>query len=390
MRHKILAVVAACAALVSVGFWSAASAQGFRSGDTATVASDEVVNSTLWISGRTIDVAGEVNGDVFCAGQSVTISGTVRGDLLCAAQTIVVSGVVTGDVRSLAQTATVSGTIIHNLSMAVQTVSQGSKSTIRGDASLAADNVSLNGSVGRDAAIASTTINLNGGVGRNVKAAATDLRLGSKANVKGDLNYTSQKNAQLASGAQVGGETNKTTPEEQPDKKNATSLFGLGLGLVLYLLLAALATTMVLVLFFPQAIHAISDQGFQSLWKSLLVGLVAYLAVPALVLVLFLTIIGIPLALLIILAWLLIQMFAGVVSAYYLGRQILRQQRNPVLVMLLGTVVLIALYFVPIVGMIAFILAMLLGTGMILLALNRRRPSPKYRLAEKPIDQPIS
>lgn len=378
MQRKILAVIAACAVLVSVGFWGAASAQGFRSGDTATVVSDETVNSTLWISGRTIDVAGEVNGDVFCAGQNVTISGTVRGDLLCAAQTIVISGMVTGDVRSIAQTATVSGTVIHNLSAAAQSYNQGSKSSVRGDLSVAANDISVNGAVGRDAALAGTSVNLGAEVGRNVKANAQNISLSRSANVKGNLDYTSQNDAQIASGAQVAGETNKTLPTDKPDKKAALSLFGFSLGFALYLLVAGLLVTLALVLLFPQAIHAVTDQGIRSFWKPLLVGLAASIALPVLVIILMLTFVGIPLALLVIAAWILVQALAGVMSAYYLGRRVWRGQRNPVLIMLLGTVVLIILYLLPIVGLIVFALAMLFGTGMILLELNRRRPAPKY------------
>ncbi len=378
MRRKILAVTVTCAALVSIGFWGVASAQGFRSGNTATVGPDETVNSTLWISGQNIDVAGEVNGDVFCAGQTVTISGTIRGDLLCAAQTLVISGVVTGDVRSLAQTATISGTVIHNLSLAAQTVSQSSKSDIRGDASIAASGVTLNGSVGRDAAVAGRVITLSGEVGRDVQATTEDLSLGKSAKVNGDLSYTSQKDVQLASGATVGGQTHKSLPKPKPAERSMPSLAGFSFAFALYLLLAGLFTTLLLTLLFPQAFHATTDHGVRSFWKPLLVGFVACLAVPALVIFLIVTIVGIPLALLTIVAWILVQALAGVISAYYLGRQVWRKQRNPVLIMLAGTVILIVLYLIPIVGIIAFMLATLLGTGMILLELNRRRPAPRY------------
>src|SRR6185369_15950868 len=108
MRNKLLGV-ALLAAVCAASFWGVASAQNFRTGNATTVGANETVNSTLWISGRSIDIAGTVNGDVFCGGQTVTVSGTVRGDLLCAAQTIVISGTVTGDVRSAAQTITLTG-----------------------------------------------------------------------------------------------------------------------------------------------------------------------------------------------------------------------------------------------------------------------------------------
>src|SRR5690606_15328805 len=91
---------------LSAMFWGAAHAQNFRSGNSVTVGANEVVDSTMWVAGRSIDLAGEVNGDVFCAGQNVSVTGTIRGDLLCAAQNITISGVITGDVRVAAQSVT--------------------------------------------------------------------------------------------------------------------------------------------------------------------------------------------------------------------------------------------------------------------------------------------
>lgn len=380
MWRKLIGIIGIGLGLALLGmsiFWGAASAQGFRSGTTATVGSGEVVDSTLWISGRTVDISGQVNGDVFCAGQNVTISGTVRGDVLCAAQNITVNGVVTGNVRALSQTITVAGTVAHNVSVATQSYNQSTKGIVRGDISVAAGDATINGTVGRDAALASQTIHLDGSVGRNVMASVSNLNLSSTADIKGNLNYTSQNTAQIASGAVIGGQTTKSMPTAS---KTTVSLAPLHLTawFAFYVLVAGLLTAIVLVLLFPQAIRAVTDRGVGSFWKSLLVGLIASIVVPAVIVFLFVTVIGIPLALILLLAWLLIQVLAGVVSAYYLGRQILRRQRNSILVMLVGAVVLIILYFIPVIGFIALILASLLGVGMILLELFRRRSPIKY------------
>jgi predicted membrane protein len=101
------------------------------------------------------------------------------------------------------------------------------------------------------------------------------------------------------------------------------------------------------------------------------------------ILLLMLTVVGIPFALLLLAAWILVQALAGVMSAYYLGRKIWRRQRNPVLIMLVGSVLLIILYFIPFVGFIALVAALLLGTGMLLQELKRRRPTPNYRVESR-------
>lgn len=378
-KWRLLILVIIIAVLASFLFWSVASAsQSFRSGNTVTVGSEEVVDNTLWVSGRTLDIAGQVNGDVFCVGQNVTVSGRVNGDLLCAAQTIVISGTVTGSVRSAAQTVTVSGIVARNLSAVGQSYNQGSDSDVRGDLSVAANDASVNGIVGRDASFAAQTITLGGQIGRDVTSTVQDLKLNRGAKINGNLSYTSTNNARISSGAVVSGETVKSLPKDKAGGKDATSAGAFGFGFALYMLAAGLLVALLLVLLFPQAIHAVTSQAVRSPWKVLLVGFVAAIAVPVIIVLLMFTVIGIPLALIIIVAWILIQALAGVMSAYYLGRLILRKQRKAPLIMLVGAVLLIILYFIPVVGFIFLLLAMLMGTGMILLELGHRRPVSTY------------
>jgi len=385
MRRKLLGLIVLAAVLVA-GFWGAAGAQQqFRAGNTTLIRANETINSALWAAGRTIDIAGTVDGDVYCAGQHVTVSGTINGDLLCAAQTIVVSGEIQGDIRIAAQTVTLTGPVANSVTVAAQSFSQGGESTIGRDTSIAATDATLSGTTGRDLALAVHNATVNGQVGRDVTATTNRLQLGPDARITGDLAYTSANDAQIASGAVVEGEITKSAPKKGDGKQARTAgeTILAWLGSYLYFLAAALLVALALALLFPQAIHAIAGTGLASPWKSLLAGVVTAVAVPALGIILMLTDIGIPLALVLFFAWLLLQVFAGVVSAYYLGRLVWRAQRNVILTMLVGVTLLTLLYFIPVIRLIVFIAAMLLGTGMILLTLGRRRPKPAYTISSR-------
>lgn len=380
MRQKVIGLIILLFVCVA-GFWGIAGAQEFRSGNTSSVESGETIDTTLWISGRTINVAGTVNGDVFCAGQHVTVSGTVQGDLLCAAQTITVSGKVAGSIRAAAMTLTVNGNVGRNVSVLSQNFNQGPNSTIDGDVTSAGGDAVLTGTVGRDAAISASAIRLDGRIGRNVQATTGSLTLGDRAAIAGDLSYTSRSDAKIASGASVEGEVTKSTPQPKPSTGDR---FGKTLRMILYTGAAALLLSLILVLLFPQAIHAITAIGLTSFWKALLVGLVAIIVVPVIAVVAMLTIIGIPLGLVVLGTWLVVQVLAGVVAAYLLGRLIWRKQRNPALIMLLGTVALVILPHIPIVGFLVWLAASLVGNGMLLLALWRSRPKANYNLDPRP------
>ena len=83
-------------AIVPVMAWtSVANAQRFAS----NVEEGQKVHSSLYSSGKTIDIRGEIFGDVFCAGQTVNIDAIVQADILCAGVDVRISGKVDGDIR---------------------------------------------------------------------------------------------------------------------------------------------------------------------------------------------------------------------------------------------------------------------------------------------------
>jgi cytoskeletal protein CcmA (bactofilin family) len=344
------------------------------------VPASETVNSSLFASGRAVDIAGTVDGDVFCAGQNVTISGTVKGDVICAGQNITVSGTVEGDVRLAGQTVTIGGQVAQNASVATSAFSLEGRAKIGGDLSAAGSDLILNGEVGRDASLAGATATLNNRIGRNVNASVNDIRLRGQATVGGGLFYTSPKDAELAEGSQVAGETRRT---ESSQKKGAFEApFVTGMGFVVYLIISLLLLSLALLLLFPTALRAVTDVALASPLKVLLTGFVASLAAPVLIVILMVTVLGIPLALLLAVIWLLILFLAGPAFSYYVGRSILKGQYSPFIVMALGALVVLVLLFVPILGAFVWLVTIWMGVGMILLELVRRTPKPSYALAE--------
>ncbi len=376
MRRRIwLASGAAVASLFL--FMGVAGAHTFRSGDVATVPASETVDNSFWAAGRTIVIAGTVNGDVHCGGHGLIVSGTVKGDVVCAAQTITITGTVEGSAHLLAQTINLNGTVGRNLTAAAQTLNFDPKSTVNGDVSIAGRDANLNGTIGRDLALAVSSANLSGVVGRDIKASTEHFRLASTAKVGGNLEYTSTNNVELASGASVGGQTIKHTPKQKATHWGA--LIGFAGWAILYLTLALLITMLVLVALFPKAIHTTAQQAVRRPWVALLTGFIASLVIPVIIVVLLLTLVGIPLGLILLLWWLLVCALSGVVSAYFTGWLVWRRQTNPILTMLVGSLILLVLYFIPFLGILAVMAALWLGTGMIILELKSRTPSPAYK-----------
>jgi cytoskeletal protein CcmA (bactofilin family) len=355
-------------------------AHEIRTGDSIVTTQNEVIDETLFAFGKTLDISSTVNGDVICAGQTVNISGTVKGDVICAAQTLNISGNVDGDIRLAGQTITITGMVDGNATLASQSVTIQSDGEITGDLSVGAEQITLGGPVGRDVAIGGTNVVLASSVGRDIKGTTENLTLTSNAVIGGDIDYTSKNEIQIDNGAVVEGTVDRTVPEN--NKTSSATVFGFAIAWFIYIFLALLLTSLVLALVIPGVLQATTDRIMKSPWIAVLIGFIASFTVPVILIFFGITIIGLPLMILFGLIWLVIIMLSGPFSAYYIGRLIM-PNRIPIITMLVGSVVLLALYFIPFIGIIALIGAHWLGSGMILQEMFRRNPQPALETVGK-------
>jgi len=97
-----------------------------------------------------------------------------------------------------------------------------------------------------------------------------------------------------------------------------------------------------------------------------LIGLVASIVVPVVLMLIAATLIGIPLALLLGFIWLVALFLAGPFAAYLLGHRIVGDKRGTWLIMLVGASILFLLYLLPFVGWIFWLVGTWFGLGAIL------------------------
>lgn len=339
----------------------------------------ETVDGAFYGAGNTVSLAGTIKGDVYCAGQNIVISGVVEGDVYCAGQNVTISGEVKGDVRVAGQNVILDGTIAGSATTFGQTVTLSDDSTVGRDLNGAAQNLTLNGTVGRDVVAAGSGATINGSIGRNVSGEYEQLTVGEGAAVAGSLQYTSRNNAGVAPGT-VTGQVKRHVPEsrEQYNKSDTGSL----IGMAAFLVFSMLIISMVLVLVAPRLVNTIATNGGARVWLSLLVGFFALGAVPLLSLFIAFTVVGIPLAVLIMTSWFVVLMLSGPVFAFYLGKLIMSgRSTSPILIMFIGSVVLLLSYLVPVLNLLVAFAVLTVGTGMIILEATRRYPKPVYKIS---------
>lgn len=304
-------------------------------------------------SGLNVDVRDDVSGDIYVSGQSITISGNVTGDVIAAGQTINITGDVDGNLRLAGQDVTISGEVSRSGTIFASTI-----------------DLTDTGSFGDDLVGAAGDIDIAGAIGRDVEVGVGDLTI--DGTVGGNVTYNSANEADISDGA-VSGTIEQIVPEPNEEPTAGEKFVGWLLGL-LYALVALSLITLAAGWLLPRLLHRVTNQLIPRPWKALLVGFVAFIAVPLVLLLLLATVIGAPLALTALLVWLTLVLATFVFSAYYLGRLIFRDRRHPVVMALVGGLILIVALQIPWLNVLVWFAMVFFGLGAQLLAIYEKRP----------------
>lgn len=349
-----------------------------------TIAKDQVVEGTAYLGGDTVVVDGNVNGDIFCAGRDVTISGTVEGDVLCGAQNITIDGIVKGDVRVAGAKIFIKGTVEGSATLTGMDITTDSASMIGEDATIMGAQISLYGAVGRDAMLGAENVALRGQIGRNVEGGMTRLSISDEVKIGGNLSYASDIETKVPEGA-VAGKVQRSEAWGKSQEQTSTNSLIMG---SLLMIASFVVLTVLLALVIPKYIHRVSDiNGPAGFAKMFLVGLVAFVLVPIVMLMLSMTVVGLYAALVVGMAMLMAVLIGGSLVAFRVGRFMFADKYNAVLSAAVGALVLAVLGVIPYVGWVIILISIMVGVGMVIMGLKdqytpRKAASSPVKLAD--------
>ena len=236
------------------------------------------------------------------------------------------------------------------------------------------------------AVLGSTTI--NGTVHGNAVAVMGNLRLGPKARVDGNA-VSVGGDVIKDPGATVGGEIvpvyfgmDTSSPEASMVWKHGILrgrpfFFAPHMHVFWLFNLCIVAVYLFLTLVFPKGITKCADTLQNRPGITILTGFLAMLAMPVLFILLCVTIIGIPVAFVILPLGVLACLTFGKAAVYSLvGRSVAGKAVQPAVALLVGVVVLFVLYFVPLVGLAVLCLVNFLGFACALTTLFTSRSVP--------------
>ncbi|AUV81583.1 hypothetical protein C2R22_07880 [Salinigranum rubrum] len=340
MNKNVLALVLALIVVVGVvpGV-AAAQASGIeRVGGLVEVADGETVTGDLSAVGGTIVVAGTVTGDVEATGGSVVVAptGVVEGNLAAIGGSVLVEGTVGGDAEAFG------GSVY---------VRDGAR--VGGTLEAAAGSVRLDGQVAGDARLAGETVTVGptAAVGGNLLYDAETFTASPEASVAGAVR------------AEEGIITDEPTVAPPAIPRGVGAVYGL---------LANLLLGAALLLAVPRFTGVVTSVGAQKTLRSGGVGLLALVGVPVALVLVALTIVGIPLSLAGIVAFALLLWVAFVYGTLVTGTWLLSlvEREGRWLALGVGLVAVTLVGLVPFVGGVVEFLVLLVGLGAFVLAVG--------------------
>lgn len=353
--------------------------------DSVYVGKDEVISSNFFAAGSSITVDGKVQGDIICAGRSIVINGFVDGDVLCAGQSITINGEVRGNVRIVGSSVTVNGKVARNVMAAGSDVNLGTEAEVGWDMLFAGAFSDIRGTVKRDVDGIGEKMIMGGMIGRNINLFSSNHNKSSKNNeakdespaitiaktavINGDLSYTAGREATIEDGATIKGA--KTRHEQMISKRDSEqSAVGDWIWWRIMAIFSALLIGLILVSWLHRPIQEISERMFLKPYATFGYGLLVIFVTPLICILLLMTIIGIPVALILFVFWLIILYIAKIITAIVIGKEIMKRRKslagsrnNLIQAMVVGVVLTYILFSIPIIGWILSMIATVFGVG---------------------------
>jgi hypothetical protein len=258
----------------------------------------------------------------------------------------------------------ITGNIGRNLTAAGGNVELASGARVRGGLVAAGGNVALSAPLGGNARIAAGTLIVSNRIGGDVEAAVGTLRITSRAEIQGDLNYWSNREASISEGARIRGKTFRRAPPQRPQLW--APLFAVWAFLVAVSFVSTLILGVLSLRFLPGFHRSTVNTLKEGPWMCLGIGFVAVIVIPVVCALLFATVLAVPVALILTAAFFILLYWARIFAISRIGEAIVGRFRaapGRFSSFLIGLIVYYLLAIIPVVGWLVVVLVVLFGLG---------------------------
>jgi hypothetical protein len=355
---RFLAIVAVFFAVIPIAVHAG---PVIRTGDTVTLTDNQTVGGDLYLFGGVVSSLAAISDDVYVVGGGVTIDGSVGSDLSLLGGTADVQGPVGDDIRIIGGRVTIGDNVAGDVAIFGGEVTILPRANITGDILFYGGSLDVEGSVHGSILAKGERIRINGPVDGSINATAfTSLTFGANARVLGSVTYLSPHEMVRALDSEIVGAISH--PESalfSATSKDKSSL------LVIFLVL--LFTSLVVRFLFGHRIDELLEHTVRAYGLHGVLGLGVLIAIPLIITLLFVSVIGFVLGLATLFIFLALVMTGTALAPIFVGallsRIIHKKTSYTLWWAVLGAVMLFILAHIPYVGFIALpvVVCMVIG-----------------------------
>ena len=353
------------ARIIIIGFTTALLLPAFVFSQEIIIHPKEATHEGNYVRvGQSIEVDGIVTRDVVVMGRSIVINGAVAGDLIAIGETVIVNAPVSGNIRVVARQLTINSSVGKNASVVGESIILAQNARVGWDLWVAATTAQLNGTVDGSVEAWGDSIALSGTVSGALNARASQaLTLTPSARVGTSFNYSAPKELEIPSGAEV------ATPQYHPldegsEKNERPSLFW-----PLVFLFGAWVVGGLWIALAPKVLQKLALTIKTELAATVGWGALAFLVTPILVALFAMTLIGVPLAIILGMKYVILLYMSKIVGGYTLGSVLFERMGwkvAPIATMMGGVFLYTVLALLPLVGVVVSLLGSLVTFGAVL------------------------
>lgn len=326
-----------------------------------------LINSNDETNPVAMDNMKNIRDDVYLLDSDVTLKDNVDGNVYIMAKDVeITSEEISGNVFICAEEINIRNTYINgSLFLAGEKINV---TAFASDAYIVGNKVTLGEEtrILRDLRVAADKLEINGVISRNVFASANDIKMNNNTIVEGDFNYSAKNEINISEN--VRGEVNFEELEEN-DKTNSNKVIDYIKGI-----LTSIASSALIILFIIFVLPKFNQNiGEAKLLEAFGLGIGFLVVVPIIIILLFMTIIGVMPAFLLIAIYIAMLAIGYTISAISIAGKIykkINKEGNSKLYIFLFTIItLIALNLIssiPVIGGIVLFVLTMIGDGIII------------------------
>ena len=390
---------------ILLGWGLLAQATDTRFGERVRVT--QTVSGDLYIGAGNIEVGAPIRGDLVAAGGQLEIADSIAADLMLFGGDISLSGFVGDDARLAGGKLVLRGRILGDLfigggevRLAPEAVVEGNvfiaggqvtlEGTVQGNLKLAGGLLTVRGTINGASELTGGELELDGTFRQPAQLAGTTIRLDDGAQFFGDVRYYAEDPVDFSTAMQGGATaTYDESLAELVDTGNWRGALRAGaIGWLLYRVLAAALIILLLVWLFPRFWERVGLAVEEAPTRALGQGVLYFLGVPLLILLSLIVVIGIPVGLFLLGLYLfsitISHAIVALAGTYWLQERGERHwtTAQTVLVAIGLFVALKVISWVPFLGWIVSLLAVILAFGAVVLVVRDWIAERRARRAE--------